>query len=42
MAVGDIKVSTIRIGSVDLTQPQTKYGGFNIYEDILNPMVGIE
>jgi len=38
MAVGDIKISSLKIGSVDLTQPQAKYAGFNIYEDILNPM----
>jgi hypothetical protein len=38
MAVGDIKISSLKIGSVDLTQPQGKYAGFNIYEDILNPL----
>lgn len=38
MAVGDIKLSSLKIGQLDLTQKnKASVVGFNIYEDILNP-----
>jgi hypothetical protein len=38
MAAGDIKVNSIKIGDMDLSQSQeASYMGFNIYEDIMNP-----
>lgn len=38
MPVGDIRVQTLRLGSIDLTNPaQIDYVGFNIYEDLFNP-----
>jgi hypothetical protein len=38
MAVGDIKISSLKLGNIDLTNPrQASQLGFNIYEDILNP-----
>ena len=37
MAIGDIKFSELRIGGVDLTDPNQAYPDeINIYEDILN------
>jgi hypothetical protein len=38
MAVGDINISSIKIGDLDLTNSsEVFHGGFNVYEDILNP-----
>ena len=38
MPAGDIKISSLKIGDLDLTNSQeATYVGFNIYEDILNP-----
>lgn len=38
MAVGDIKIKTLKIGDIDLTKYKDgSCAGFNIYEDILNP-----
>ena len=38
MAVGDIKISSIKVGNMDLSKGgQASIMGFNIYEDILNP-----
>lgn len=38
MAAGDVKLSSIKIGQMDLTKGgQVSLLGFNIYEDILNP-----
>jgi hypothetical protein len=38
MAVGDIKINSIKIGDMDLSQSkEASYMGFNIYEDIMNP-----
>lgn len=38
MPVGDIKISTLKIGDIDLLDySQASFAGFNIYEDILNP-----
>lgn len=38
MAAGDIKISSIKIGNLDLTKSgEASVVGFNIYEDILNP-----
>ena len=38
MAIGDIKITTLSVGDIDLTSyKQASYSGFNIYEDILNP-----
>jgi len=39
MSVGDIKISSLKIGKIDLLDPrQAQYAGFNVYEDILNPL----
>lgn len=38
MAAGDIKVSSIKVGNMDLVKSgEASIVGFNIYEDILNP-----
>jgi hypothetical protein len=38
MAAGDIKVSSIKVGNMDLVKTgEASIVGFNIYEDILNP-----
>lgn len=40
MAIGDIKVSSLKIGNMDLSgkgSSKALIAGFNIYEDILNP-----
>jgi hypothetical protein len=38
MPAGDIKISSLKIGDLDLTNSkEATYIGFNIYEDILNP-----
>lgn len=38
MAAGDIKVSSIKVGNLDLVKSgEASIVGFNIYEDILNP-----
>jgi hypothetical protein len=38
MAVGDAKITSLKIGKMDLTNPKTAgIAGFNIYEDIMNP-----
>lgn len=38
MAIGDINISTFKIGDIDLTnQKQINYSGFEIHEDILSP-----
>lgn len=38
MAAGDIKISTVKIGNMELTKGKdVSLVGFNIYEDILNP-----
>lgn len=37
MAVGDIRISSMKIGGMDLTSNKSTVVGFNIYEDILNP-----
>lgn len=37
MAAGDVKISKLKIGDIDLNQyKEASYIGFNIYEDILN------
>lgn len=37
MAVGDIRISSLKVGNMDLTSSQATVVGFNVYEDILNP-----
>lgn len=38
MPIGDIKVSNLKIGNLDLSNPsQASYASVDIYEDILNP-----
>ena len=37
MAVGDIKLQSLKIGNMDVTSGDLHIAGFNVYEDILNP-----